>query len=174
MLLLADDRVRLRAVEPQDLEIVYRIENDTELWGCSDTSVPYSRYAVKQFLSDTANDIYSDRQIRLIAECVGNGVPVGFADLTGFSPRHLRAEVGVVVFPEYRCAGYGESILSLLEAYACRHLLIHNIYAVVAENNEPAVRLFRKAGFDFKALLADWLACADGYSNAWLCQKVLC
>ena len=173
MSFLADERVCLRAVEPQDLEIVYRMENDTELWGCSYTNVPYSRYAVKQFLSDTANDIYSDRQIRLVAERVDNGEPVGFADLTDFSPRHLRAEVGVVVFPEQRHAGYGKSILALLEAYACRHLLIHNIYAVVAENNEPAVRLFRAAGFDFKTLLADWLAHADGYGNAWLCQKIL-
>ena len=38
---LTDGCLRLRALEPQDLEIVYQIENDSDLWGCSNTNVPY-------------------------------------------------------------------------------------------------------------------------------------
>ena len=36
--------VKLRAIEPEDLDILYGIENDMSLWNDSITSVPYSRY----------------------------------------------------------------------------------------------------------------------------------
>lgn len=170
---LTDGCLRLRALEPQDLEIVYQIENDSDLWGCSNTNVPYSRYAIKRFIAEASNDIYSDRQVRLVAEQVSDGVPVGFADLVDFSPRHMRAEVGIVVFPGFRGRGYGKAILDMLEKYSRSSLLLHNIYAVVSVDNKAAVRLFKAAGFDFKAVLDGWLAGAEGYGGAWICQKTL-
>ena len=54
---LTDGCLRLRALEPQDLEIVYQIENDSDLWGCSNTNVPYSRYAIKRFIAEASNAI---------------------------------------------------------------------------------------------------------------------
>ena len=40
-------------------------------------------------------------------------------------------------------------------------------------DNEAAVRLFKAAGFDFKAVLDGWLASVEGYGGAWICQKTL-
>ena len=90
---LTDGCLRLRALEPQDLEIVYQIENDSDLWGCSNTNVPYSRYAIKRFIAEASNDIYSDRQVRLVAEQVSDGVPVGFADLVSHAGRGRHCRV---------------------------------------------------------------------------------
>ena len=36
-MLLSNDRVRLRALEPEDLELLYRWENDPELWEVGNT-----------------------------------------------------------------------------------------------------------------------------------------
>lgn len=36
--------IHLRAIEPEDLDVLYNIENDTEVWNVSTTNVPYSRY----------------------------------------------------------------------------------------------------------------------------------
>ena len=58
----------LRAMEPEDLDILYRIENDFELWAVGATNVPYSRYALHEYIASASGDIYTDRQVRLIIE----------------------------------------------------------------------------------------------------------
>ena len=35
--------VRLRAMEPEDLDALYRIENDRDVWDVGENNVPYSR-----------------------------------------------------------------------------------------------------------------------------------
>ena len=52
--------VRLRAIEPEDLDMLYGIENDTKLWNVSVTNVPYSRYTLYEYVANSKNDIYSD------------------------------------------------------------------------------------------------------------------
>ena len=60
--------VSLRAIEPEDLNILYQIENDEELWDVGVTNVPYSRYTLHNYIAQSAGDIYSDRQVRLMIE----------------------------------------------------------------------------------------------------------
>ena len=60
--------VRLRAMEPEDLDLLYRIENDQELWCLGSTNVPYSRYTLHDYVANSTGDIYSDKQVRLIIE----------------------------------------------------------------------------------------------------------
>ena len=38
--------VRLRAMEPEDLDTLYQMENDVEIWNVGTTNVPYSRYVL--------------------------------------------------------------------------------------------------------------------------------
>ena len=40
------DKIVLRAMEPEDLEELYAIENDRSIWDVGSTNVPYSRYAL--------------------------------------------------------------------------------------------------------------------------------
>ena len=40
------ERVRLRAMEPEDLEIMYAMENDPQTWDVTNFSVPYSKYVL--------------------------------------------------------------------------------------------------------------------------------
>ena len=56
--LLKNDLVTLRALEPTDLDILYKWENDTALWVVSDTVAPYSREALWQYLETNTGDIY--------------------------------------------------------------------------------------------------------------------
>ena len=57
--------VRLRAMEPEDLELLYQIENEPELWQVGCTNVPYSRYLLRDFITRSTGDIYTDKQVRL-------------------------------------------------------------------------------------------------------------
>ena len=102
--------VRLRALEPEDLDFLYRIENDEALWDCGTTNVPYSRQVLREYILSARNDIYADGQVRLMAENEAGEV-VGIGDFVNFDPRHQRAEIGLVVPVEYRRRGYGSAII---------------------------------------------------------------
>ena len=52
--------VHLRAIEPEDLDFLYRIENDVKLWNVGITNVPYSRYALHDYVANASGDIYTD------------------------------------------------------------------------------------------------------------------
>ena len=96
--------IHLRALEPEDLELLYGIENDDVLWRVGTTNVPYSRYVLRDYIANTRSDIYADRQLRLMIER-SDGQVVGIIDLVNFDPRHQRAEVGVVILADHRRQG---------------------------------------------------------------------
>ena len=51
MVTLKTDHCYLRALEPEDLEFVYKVENDESVWEVSNTNAPYSRFLIKEYLS---------------------------------------------------------------------------------------------------------------------------
>ena len=112
----------LRAAEPEDLDLMYLVENDTALWEFGNTNVPYSRFALRQFIEQTSNDINTDGQVRLVIALSSNRNAIGFVDLQNYDLRHRRAEVGIVIMPEWQRQGLGNEVLQLLEEYAYNHL----------------------------------------------------
>lgn len=172
-MMLRGENVHLRALEPEDLEIFMEVENDTRLWDCSTTNVPYSRFSIRNFISSATYDIYADKQVRLVACENSSGVPVAFADIVDFDPRHMRAEVGIVVFPGQRGKGIGLETVELLGEYAARHLRMHVLYAIAAAGNEASARLFRRAGYVQAAVLPQWFAKDGGYCDALLFERIL-
>ncbi len=172
-MLLRGKTVYLRAIEPEDLDLFYEVENDTTLWECSATNVPYSRFALKNFIASATNDIYTDKQMRLVVCRISDDIPVAIADLMNFDPHHLRAEVGIMVLAPYRNCGIATETLSTLDVYARHTLLIHTLYAIAAEGNVASQKLFEKAGYTCVATLPDWLATERGYLNAMLLAKTI-
>lgn len=166
--------VRLRAMEPEDLDLLYRIENDVELWAVGETNVPYSRYTLHDYIATSSDDIFADRQLRLIIEDVQKQFTVGIADLINFDPRHCRAEVGIVIEQPYRQKGYAQAALKVLHEYARRVIHLHQLYAVVSSDNQSARQLFLSLGYRHTATLTDWMLCSDkSFSSAVLMQLIL-
>ena len=65
---LSNDKVVLRALEPEDVELLYGWENDSDLWQVSNTLAPFSKYVLTQFIESQMQDIYQTRQMRLVIE----------------------------------------------------------------------------------------------------------
>lgn len=166
------NEIRLRALEPEDLELLYKVENDRSMWEVGTTNVPYSKEALRQFILNSSCDIYADRQVRMIAETT-DGTIVGIADLINFEPQHRRAEVGIVVMPEYRGKGYGTKMLQQLKDYAQKVVHLHQLYAYVAEDNEASKRLFTNAKFTSHSILKDWLFDGEKYMDCVVMQLFL-
>lgn len=163
--------VHLRAIEPEDLDLMYLVENDTSLWAFGSTTVPYSHHSLREFILNTRNDIFQDGQLRLVIES-REGEALGFIDLQNFEARHRRAEVGIVLLPSWQGKGYATDALQLLCEYASDHLSIRQLTAVVAERNKRALRLFQRAGFTCLTVLPQWLCCGTNFENATLWHKL--
>jgi diamine N-acetyltransferase len=164
--------VRLRAVEPEDLDLLYGIENDTRLWNVGTTNVPYSRYTLHDYIPNSADDIYTDRQVRLIVENE-EGRTVGLADLVRFDPQHLRAEAGIVILADCRRKGYAASAVRQLCDYALQVLHLHQLYVVIATSNEASLALFQQFGYQQSGILRDWLYDGHIYHDAVIMQRFL-
>ena len=162
----------LRALEPEDLDLLYQIENDQSLWKVGATNVPYSRYTLHDYIANSSDDIYADRQVRLMVEN-DEGETVGIVDLVQFSPQHQRAEVGIVILNAHRRKGYAVAALQAVCDYAQRVVHLHQLYAVVETSNESAVALFEKAGFSTGNTLKEWLFDGRKYHDAVLMQRFL-
>ena len=164
--------LKLRAIEPEDLDLLYRIENDTTLWNIGTSNVPYSRYLLHDYVAHATNDIYTDRQVRMMIDN-GDGQTVGIVDLVSFDPANRRAEVGIIILNDYRRQGYATATLQQIRDYALRVLHLHQLYAYIDENNEPSLSLFRKAGFSIAGHIPEWLFDGEHYHDACLLQLVL-
>lgn len=163
--------VRLRAMEPEDLDFLYGMENSRELWDVGNANVPYSRYVLHDYIANTTNDIYRDGQVRMIVEN-DEGLTVGIVDVFDFNPQHRRAEVSVAVLGHFRRRGYATAAIRSVLGYAHRTLHLHQVYAVVAVSNVPSLRLFEKCGFARRDTLADWLFDGVEYSDAMVMSKI--
>ncbi|MDR1408556.1 MAG: GNAT family N-acetyltransferase [Tannerella sp.] len=165
MKLLENDRLRLRAPEPEDLDTLYRWENDSSCWESGNTLTPYSRYAIRQYIARSGNDFHEHRQLRLMIELRRNAAVAGTIDLYDFDPHHLRAGVGILVDQAFRRQGIAAEALALTARYAFSFLKIHHLYAHIPQSNIPCLRLFEQCGFETAGVLKDWMITSEGYAN---------
>jgi diamine N-acetyltransferase len=169
---LSSDTTYLRALEPSDLEFLYALENDIHVWHIGNTTTPYSKYVLEQYLENAAQDIYTIKQLRLII-CTKNGEPIGAIDLFDFDPLHNRAGVGIIIAPPYRGKGHATEALDLLMEYSRNVLHMHLIYCSVTATNLASIQLFKKAGFSETGIRKEWLRKADGWDDVVELQKLL-
>lgn len=167
------NRVKLRAVEPEDLDMLYQIENDSELWKVGTANVPYSRYVLHDYIAHQTNDIYADKQVRQVITVGAKAEAVGMIDIVNFDPCNLRAEVGVVVQHRFCHQGYAHEALLLLLNYAKNTLHLHQLYAVVDTANHDSIALFEHSGFQRGPILKDWLYDGRQHHDALLLQIIL-
>ena len=164
--------ITLRAIEPEDLDLLYRIENDVRLWNVGTSNVPYSRYVLHDYVAHVTNDIYTDRQVRMMIVNEA-GQTVGIVDLVNFDPANRRAELGIIILDECRRQGYAEATLQQIRDYAVRVLHLHQLYVYIDEHNEASKSLFSKAGYTSTGRITEWLFDGDQYHDALLFQLVL-
>ncbi|MDR3251143.1 MAG: GNAT family N-acetyltransferase [Tannerella sp.] len=166
-MLLENEKIKLRAIEPEDLDSFYKWENDTGTWLMGCTTAPYSRYQLKQYIA-SSKDIYESKQLRLMIEKKRINRVVGMIDLYDFEPFHRRAAIGIIIDGSYRQKGVAAEALTLLCEYAFSFLKLHQLYAFIQGGNEASVRLFKRCNFKMRGLLPDWVQNGDDYDNVLL------
>lgn len=157
-------------MEPEDLHLIYEVENDEGIWDMGVTNVPYSRYLLLDYISNATGDIYTDKQVRLIVENERHEA-VGIVDLMDFDPKHNRAELGIVIKMPFRKLGYGRAAIAKISEYSKKILHLHQIFCFVAEDNENSVKMLQESEFQKSTLLKEWLFDGEKYHAAYFFQR---
>lgn len=170
-MLLKNKDIVLRAVEPEDLEILYRWENSTVLWYHGNTLAPYSKLVLRQYINDSLEmDIYQSKQLRLMIDLVEEKFTIGTIDLYDIDAHNRRAGIGILIDDDYRRRGFAKQALELMSNYAFDFLYLHQIYAYIAQSNTNSISLFEKAGYQSVGILKDWLQRGEEFEDVYLSQ----
>lgn len=163
--------IKLRALEPEDEDLLLKWENDPAIWQVSNTFSPFSRHILRQYLAQAHLDIFQAKQLRLVIETIDPVIPVGMIDLFDYDPFHQRAGVGILIGePDQRGKGFAGDALATLLRYAFSVLLLNQVYCSIDETNSISLKLFQKTGFRVTGKKQDWNRGPEGYSSEWFLQ----
>lgn len=172
--MLEGKKLKLRALEPSDVDELFEWENIENLWHLSNTIAPFSRFILEQYILNSHHDIYTNKELRLMIDVKNpdRNNPIGSIDLFDFDPTNKRAGIGILVTDKERNKGYASEALELLINYCFGTLQLHQIYCNIASNNEVSLRLFKKLNFDVVGLKRDWILVNEQWVDEYLLQLV--
>ena len=140
---MENELIRLRALEPDDVQVLYKWENDTEVWKVSNTIVPFSKYMLLQFI---ANQFDLD-------------------------PYNCRAGVGILIYDKRdQGQGYASQALSSLIRYGFQVLGLNQLYCDIPSHNIRSLALFKSKGFTVVGLKKEWTRTTSDWQDEYMLQ----
>jgi diamine N-acetyltransferase len=165
--------IKLRALEPEDLELLYEWENDDIYWSISNTVSPFSRFTLKRYIENSHKNIFETGQQRFMIDHVKDNITIGTIDVFEFDPFHKRAGIGILIANKsYRRKGYASMSLICLINYCFKTLQLHQLYCNILANNPGSINLFKKNGFIQIGIKKDWVLVDDGYVDVLMFQLI--
>lgn len=169
---LKNDIISLRALEPDDVELLYSWENDESIWEVSHTLAPFSKHIIALYIQNSDKDIYESKQLRLMID-TPDGKTVGTIDLSDFDPFHARAGVGILIHDDAdRSKGFATAALNLMIDYCFEKLNLHQVYANIGTKNKASLKLFANVGFEVVGSKKEWLRCGNDWEDELLLQLI--
>ena len=165
-------KVKFRALEMDDLQWLYLIENDERLWKYSNTIVPFSKEILTKYILNSNRDIFDVKQLRMVVYSKEVS-RIGLIDLYDFSPENKRLALGIIIDEKYRNIGVAKNALSLIEKWIKNRLDIHQIYVNIGEENLISIKLFKSLGYKKIGLKKDWNFYNNKFNSEYTFQKIL-
>lgn len=171
---LKNKNIYLRPLEPEDLDFLYQVENNPDIWELSSNQTPYSKFALKQYIERTlSEDIYGLKELRLVICKTQDNATIGLIDLFDFNPKNKRAGIGILISDEKnRNSGYGSQALETLIDYAFDVLQLHQLYCNILSTNQRSINLFLKHNFKQIGVKKDWIFDGKNYKDEILFQLI--
>ena len=166
------NNIKLRALELDDLEFLFEIENNSKFKKISSTILPFSKHYLEKYIMESNHDIFSEKQYRFVIS-IENKKPIGLIDLFDFDPTNHRAGIGIVIINSHRKKGYALESVKLIEDISKNDLQIHQLYVNVGVYNKSSLNLFKKLGYLEVGVKKDWNYVNGQYTDEVLFQKIL-
>jgi len=169
---LQDDLILLRALEPEDIDLLYDWENAEEVWTISHTMAPFSKHLLALYIQNSDKGLFANQQLRMMIT-TREAKTVGAIDLFDFDPLHSRVGLGILIHSrEDRTKGYATAALQLMIRYCFEKLQLHQIYANILTDNLISMKLFTNAGFVLAGTKKEWIREGSAWKDENLMQLV--
>lgn len=140
--------VRLRALEPSDLERAYAWVNDYEVTQHLMLRYPMSRAQEEKYLSETSAQGSSFQDVRLAIDTKDGATHIGMTGLHRARAEDRGAELGIMIGDKSLWSnGYGTDTVQTLLRFAFDQMNLHKVMLGVFEFNERAQACYKKCGF---------------------------
>ena len=140
-------RIRLRAIEPADAEIIYQWNQNSERARNLDfVWPPSSRASVDAWTHAQSLKHMENDQFRWIIETL-QSIPVGSIDTHSCNPRYGTFGYGIDIAPEHRRKGYACEAIRLVLRYYFEELRYQKVTVPVHSYNTASIYLHEKLGF---------------------------
>ncbi len=155
--MLSNHQITLRALEPEDLDLLYHWENNSEVWEVSNTHTPMSKFILANYIKSSDADIWEKKELRLMIEDIQHKA-VGTIEVFDFDPYHQRAGLGIIIFEKAdRRNGIASSAIQLIKEYLKNEIGVYQVYANIASNNQASIKLFEQLNFQKIGLKKHWI-----------------
>ena len=169
---LSGKKIHLRALEPEDLDFLYTIENNESFWEVSSTQTPFSRFILEQYIVNSHQDIFEAKQLRLIIVDNITNLSVGMIDLFEFNPLHKRAGIGILIIESEQHKGFASEAIELLINYSFNQLNLHQLFANITVDNTKSLELFKKLNFKKIGIKKEWIFSKGDFKDEILFQLI--
>jgi RimJ/RimL family protein N-acetyltransferase len=141
------ENVYLRALEPSDLDRMWKWHNDSGLYEMLVGAFRHVSHAAEEaWIRQKA--AYSQTEIQL-AICLKEGDQhIGNINLRSIDWVSRHAQVGVFIGEEdHWSKGYGQQAMRLILRHAFNDLGLRRVHLIVLDDNDRAIRAYEKCGF---------------------------
>ncbi|MGQ0840833.1 GNAT family N-acetyltransferase [Actinokineospora sp.] len=138
--------VRLRPIEPEDADALWRWESDPEVMRWLDDGYLESLAAIRKRIADRATNSFA--KVTFGVETLADARLIGVVQLRDAQPETGRAELDIYL-GERDCwnGGFGTETMRLICRYGFDKMRLHSIGLGVVVENERARHVYRKVGF---------------------------
>jgi RimJ/RimL family protein N-acetyltransferase len=148
------ERVRFRAVEPDDLPVFVRWINDPEVRRGIGKYLPFAMADEREWYDNMRglpldeHNFVIEIQESTYTEAGESWVMIGTCGFFNHDKRNRAAEFGIMIGDKSRWnQGYGTEAVGLLVQHGFNTLNFNRIYLRVLDGNARAIRAYEKAGF---------------------------
>ena len=144
---LTGNLVRLRPIEPTDLERYYTWINDPEVARFLATRWLYSMAEEEEFVRTAAKQTRPP-EVKLAIDTLEDGRHIGSVNLHAIQMEDRRATLGVMIGDKsYWDHGYGSDAIRTIVRYGFEELNLQRVDLTCDERNERGIACYRKCGF---------------------------
>jgi diamine N-acetyltransferase len=143
-----DGAVKLRRVQPSDLNQLLEWENNQAFWTVSERNQRIDAIDMIGFLEEQEGPVFELNQVRWMIQDIFSGRLIGTLDLYEIDWEQNLAYIGILIASQKdRRKGYATEAISNMERFVVKEWSISCVRARIQEGNTASMRCFR--GLDY-------------------------